>query len=176
MQAAQSLPAQISLRIIENDNAILGVVGVVGAGVVFESVDGVEAQRAHGTPAQVAEVDEQIGSDVAHLPVQLLRLERHRAQQVALVIGGGLEAADHLLAEGLNLPRRDDAVGLPPCHVEEDTGVVAAGTPHLGLLPVHLALFQRHQARRLILEHQQPLLLQPLVDAETTFQRFSSVI
>ena len=64
----------------EDEGAVLGVVAVVGAGVIFPDVDGRIADAADRSPGEPAEVDDQIGRNVANIVVDLLGLEDQRAE------------------------------------------------------------------------------------------------
>jgi len=72
LQALEFAPAVLPLGIVHDEDAIDGVVGVVGAEVVLKGVDTVQAHAAYRTPVQVAEVDDQVGGDVATLGVDIL--------------------------------------------------------------------------------------------------------
>ena len=69
----QAAAAQIARRIVEDEHALLRVIGIVGAGVVLEGVDAVETERADRAPRQIAEVHDQIGRDVVDLRDKSLR-------------------------------------------------------------------------------------------------------
>ena len=76
----------------ENVEALVGVVGVVGAGVVLEDVDGAGADLADASPVEVAEVDEEVGGDAAaRSSVEVLRAVCDRADRPALVVAERLE-------------------------------------------------------------------------------------
>ena len=77
------------------------VVGVVGTGVVLEGVDAAHADRADRPPGEVAEVDDQVGRDAAHLAVEVLGSKRLRADRPALRVGDRLDAGDQLAPDAL---------------------------------------------------------------------------
>ena len=113
-----------------DQQAVLGVVGVVGAGVVLEGVDRPAADRADRPPAQVAEVDEEVGRGRApDGPVEVLGLEDAGADRLALGVAQGFELGDQAVAGRLVVLGRDQALRLAPLDVEEEPAVVAARPP-----------------------------------------------
>jgi hypothetical protein len=59
------------------------MVGIVGAGIVFDGVDAVDANTADGTPGQVVEVHNQVGGPAAHLLVNFLGLKDFDPERIA---------------------------------------------------------------------------------------------
>ena len=96
----------------EDEGAMLSVVAVIGAGVIFPDMDGGIANTADRSPREPAEVDDEIGRHVANIVVDLLRLVDQRAECVAERIPGGLEPCLDLVAEPLVILSVDHASGL----------------------------------------------------------------
>ena len=72
---ASTRTAGLDARAREHEEPVLRVVRVVGAGVVLEGVDAVAAaHRADRAPEEIAEVDDEVGSDAGDLRVDVLRL------------------------------------------------------------------------------------------------------
>jgi hypothetical protein len=70
---ALDLSAQRAAGSGQRERAELRVIAVVGAGVVFLDVQFGVADAADRAPRQAAEVDDQVGSDVADIAVDLFR-------------------------------------------------------------------------------------------------------
>ena len=71
----------------QDQEAVLGVIGIVGPGVVVERVDAlVAADRADCPPVEVAEVDDEVGGDAVHLSVDVLRPEDLRVDRVSVLV------------------------------------------------------------------------------------------
>lgn len=58
--ALQPLAVAGLLRIVKDEQAVLGVAGVVGASVVLGNVEFVAADGAYGAPGEVTEVDDEV--------------------------------------------------------------------------------------------------------------------
>jgi hypothetical protein len=83
-QVTGSHPAAfvLHLRTGQNKHPTLSVVGIIWAGVILKCVNVPMSKTAYRTPGQVTKIDNQVRRYVAHLPVNLLRLEA--PQQVSL--------------------------------------------------------------------------------------------
>ncbi len=79
------------LRGVVDQDSVRRVVRVVGPGVVLAEMDPSPADRADRSEAQVPEVDEEVGSDPANLPVDLLREEDARSNRTSLLVGDRLD-------------------------------------------------------------------------------------
>src|SRR5260370_18254348 len=116
--------ARIEAGCVEDEGGGLCVVAGVGAGAVLLDVEAAVAHAADGTPVESAEVNDEIGSDVAHVAIDLLGLEDEGVERATLGIGKGFEAEFHLVAEGLVFRGGYYAARLAALDVEENTGVV----------------------------------------------------
>lgn len=138
-------------RLAQDEDAILGMVAVVGPGVIVKGVDRAEALRidsADRTPQQIAKVDEKIRRDAVDFAIQTLRGEAAGRQGPAQMVGDGGDLRGEISASGFKRLGRDDALRLPPGDVEEDTSIVAAIAPCSGTRPVDIEATQRHAPRR----------------------------
>ena len=54
-------------RVVQDEHALLRVIGIVGAGVVLERVNAAQAQAADRAPIQIAKVHDQVRRDVLDL-------------------------------------------------------------------------------------------------------------
>ena len=152
------------------------MVAVVGAGVVLLHVTARIADAADGAPIEGAEVDHQVGRDVADGPVDLLRFIHQRPHRASLVVWQRLQSALELVADRLVVPGIDRPARLPALHIEEDPGIVPTLAPRLGLLPIHAQLAERCHLLGILVEHQQPLAHQPLVHAKPAVQSLRPVV
>ena len=126
------------------------MVGVVGARVVLEGVNAVQADGPHRAPGQVPQVHDQVGRDVVHLAVDLLGLAHHRAHASALVVGQGGQFGRQFLAHGFVVRGVDNALGLAAFDVDVHARVVSPRGPGHGARPVHGHLLQGHHAVRIL--------------------------
>ena len=136
---ARPLPGQA----LHDEDAVAVVVGPVGAGVVLVGVEARVADRADRAPLEIAEVDDQVGRDAAHLGVDVLRLEHLRAERLAVGAGRGLELGDQLVAHRLVVGRLDLALRLAALDVEEQAAVVPAVAPGARARPVDRRVLDR---------------------------------
>src|SRR5487761_1562174 len=117
--------------IVLDDDAELRVVAVIGAGIVLEGVDRAVSDAAHGTPEEIAEIDDQIGSHAVDFMIDFFRLEDFRPDIDAVGIGQSFKFGLEFVAQTLYFFRLDDALRLAPLDIEEDTRVVATVAPDL---------------------------------------------
>ncbi len=127
---------------------------------------------------QVAKIGDEVGRDVAHRVVDLLRLVADGPQGLAVGAGDGLQAGGQFVPLPLVIALRDEALWLAPLHVQKDAGIVTARTPGFGLAPVHRELFKGRQALAggFFLEHQVALAPQPLVHTQPAVHLFRAVV
>src|SRR5206468_4182794 len=104
----------------EDEDAVPVVVGFVGAGVVFEGVDGAHADGADRAPVEVAEVDDQVGGDAVHLAVEILGAVGLGADRSSVWIGDRLDAGDQIGADTLVVGGIDRAGRLAAADVHEE--------------------------------------------------------
>src|SRR5260370_34936725 len=97
-QAGGDEPARRGAGGVEDEGAELCVVAGVGAGIVLLEVEAAVAHAADGTPVESAEVNDEIGSDVAHVAIDLLGLEDEGGGRAALGMDEGLEAEFYFVA------------------------------------------------------------------------------
>ena len=161
----------------EDEDPLLRVVRVVGAGVVLERVDPlVAADGADGAPEQVAEVDDQVGRDAVHLGVDLLREVDLRRDRVPVLVRNRLQPPLEVGAHALVVLGRDRALRLAVAHVEEDPRVVAALAPRRRARPVDADVGERRAALGLAHGLQQALAAEPLVDADAAVHALRAVV
>ncbi len=84
--------AQVTVGHREQAHPELGVVAGIRAGVILSNVETTVADAAHRAPVKTTEVDNQVGSYLADLAIDLLGLEDQGAARPALVIAEGLAA------------------------------------------------------------------------------------
>src|SRR5207245_10393341 len=131
---------------VHDEDAVPVMVGPVGAGVVLVREQTRVADRAHGAPRQVAEVDEEVGGDAADLRIDVLRLEDPRPEGRAVRSGSGFELLDQLVS-GRFVPRGfDDTLRLATLDVEEQSSVIAAVAPRRGPGPIDRDVLERNRA------------------------------
>ena len=101
---------RLDARAGHDQEAVLGVVGVVGAGVVLERVDAlVAADRADRAPREVAEVDDEVGRDAVDLLVESSGLKT-ACRAGRRLVRDRREPLGQLVAHALVVLRRDDAL------------------------------------------------------------------
>src|SRR5581483_10306956 len=91
-------------------------------------------------PVQAAEVNDQIGRDIADGAVDFLRTEDQCAHWAASVIRGRFQSRLHLVTKLLIVRLFDRAIRLAAFDIEEDARVVAAFAPDLRARPVDAEL------------------------------------
>jgi len=87
----EPLAAGLIGRVVQDVHTLLRVIGVVGAGVVFERVHVADAQAAHRAPIEIAKVHHQIRRDAFDLFVDFLWSERNCADLATVRRGDGFE-------------------------------------------------------------------------------------
>src|SRR6266511_4392809 len=137
----RSAPSAIAL--VENEDALLSVVGVVWTSVVFEGVHRAVADAADRAPVQIAKVHDQVRRDVSDRAIDLLRLVDARAKGSAVRPGNRPQSLGDLVPHSLVVGRRDGSVWLATFDVHEQPTIVAAITPGDGLAPVDAELGER---------------------------------
>src|SRR5918911_2673882 len=105
------------------------VICLVGTGVVLKGIDASGADASDRAPVQIPEVDDEIGGDTVHRPIQLLWAKSARPKITSMWVADRRDLVDQLLADALILGRRDSALRLTSLHIEEQPPVVAAITP-----------------------------------------------
>ncbi len=73
LDAVHPLPAARLLEVAPDEEAVLRMVGVIRAGVIFEGKVTAAAGGADRAPTQIAEVDDKIRRDATHGAVDLAR-------------------------------------------------------------------------------------------------------
>src|SRR5680860_634135 len=87
-------PCFLAGSVVHDEDALLGVVRLVGAGVVLERVDRSMSHRPDRTPLQLAEDHDEIRSHAVVLLIYLFRLERLVAHGVSVMVHHRLDLLD----------------------------------------------------------------------------------
>ena len=68
---------QVSLVrvVVQNENAMLGMVGIVGTHIILKGVDRVVSDRPNGTPEQIPKVNNEVRRNIVDRLVDLFWLE-----------------------------------------------------------------------------------------------------
>src|SRR5579863_6819714 len=111
LQAAQLATAGtlVGVGVVFDDNAELGMVAIVWAGIVVKGVDGTVTNGANRTPEEVAEVDDQVGRNTVDVLINFLWFEDCRPHWLAIVVEQILELRFEFVAQSFNFVGPDDA-------------------------------------------------------------------
>src|SRR5215210_4088306 len=169
-------PAAGVCRVVEHEDAVHRVDGVVGASVVLGEVEAAVADGPRGSPREVVEVDHEVRAIAKGLGVEFLGAEGagvHRGPVWALYPGNLLDepVADLFVAMPRNGPLR-----LATFDVQEDPGVVPAPTPGRRTGPVHGCPVQGDDPVRTLVKGQVAALHKPLVYAEGAGHGLGAVV
>src|SRR3989338_3527790 len=151
--------------IIQHKNAVLGVICIVGAGVVFFCPKAVVADTPYRPQALVVKIYQQVGGYTAHLRIYILRSKDGRVQSAALRAPYCLQALGNFVSDAVVVVRRDQAQGFPPPDVEEYPAVEAALCPGGCSPPVYIQLSEGCWFIRRLVKAEIPVCCQPLVYA-----------
>src|ERR1700687_1550010 len=121
------------------------MVGVIRTRVIFESMNGSQADRADGAPAQVAEIGKKVGRDAVDLLVKRFGLQASRSERLPLAIRNRLDLARQTVPERFVLGGRDEALRLTALNVEEHPSIVPTLAPRPGVGPVDRELRERRR-------------------------------
>src|SRR5579883_386374 len=178
LQAMQFAPthALVYGGIVLDDDAKLGVIAVIGAGIILKGVDRTMSNGPDRAPEEVAKVDNQVWRHAVTLLIDVLRLVDGGADIDTVGVDDSFQSGFHFVTQCLILGRLDNALRLASFNIEKDTRIVAAIAPYSGLAPIDFALLNRGERGGHRFEGQIALLYEPLVDADTTVHLLGSVI
>ena len=169
-------PTQLLTGIVEDKNPLLGVIGVVGAGVILKGPDPRVANRPHRPPVQVSEVDDEVGGYTPHLGINVIGLKNLGSQRPSSMIGQGFQLSDQFIPNPLIMFGRDLTLGFPALNVQKKPAVIPSRTPGQGFAPVHHLIFKTGGLIHPGFEGQIPLPDQPIVKTDPPVHLFSTMI
>ena len=120
------------------ESAELCVVTGVGSRIVLFHVNATVTHAANRTPAQVPEMHDEVGWNVAHRTIDLLRLKHPRSERAPLPVSQAL-LTSVLSRRGRphNLCAGNHTSGLTSLDIQEDSRIISAFAPDFRPSPIY---------------------------------------
>src|SRR5262249_39270604 len=106
----------------------------------------------------------------ANIAINLFGRKDSQVQGLAAIIRQGLQRRFDFLSKGVAICGRNHSLRLPSGDVEKDLRARSALNPSLGFAPIDVEFLELRWDARAFMQHQQPLVDQPLVESKRSVE------